>query len=116
MINGGGEVIDRPRKRAARLGGPSSENQLRFERNYWPGVVAAFEAEFEASVAAVEAVFEASIAVEAELLAALASAATLSAAGAAGLLQAATESAPTAAPATSKERTKVEVMIPSPLG
>jgi hypothetical protein len=32
------------------------------------------------------------------------------------LLQAATESAPTAAPATSRERTKVEVMIPSPLG
>lgn len=98
------------------MGGPSSKKQLRFERNYWPGVLAAFEAEFEASMAAVEAVFEASIAVVAELLAALASAATLSAAGAAGLLQAAIESAPTAAPATSRERTKVEVMIPSPLG
>jgi hypothetical protein len=80
-------------------------------------VVAAFEAEFVASMAAVDAVFEASIAVEAALVAAaLASAATLSAAGAAGLLQAAMERAPTAAPATSKERTKVEVMIPGPLG
>ena len=98
------------------MGGPSSNSKV-VSNDYWPVVLAAFEAELEASMAAVEAVLEASIAVLAALFEAVASAAAVAlSAGAAGLLQAATDSAPTAAPATSNERTKVEVMIPGPLG
>jgi hypothetical protein len=77
--------------------------------DYWPVVLVAA---FDVSAAAFEAELEASVAADIAVLAAAEASAALLSAEAAGLLQAASESAPTAAPATSNERTKVEVMIP----
>ena len=71
-----------------------------------------FDAAFEVSAAAFEAELLASEAAVIAVFAAAEASAALLSALAAGLLQAASESAPTAAPATSSERTKVEVMIP----